>query len=34
MLTATKTQKLLSGIKEYRKQFFSKGIQDLDESGI
>lgn len=33
MLTATKTQKLLSGIKEYRKQFFSKGIQDLDESG-
>jgi hypothetical protein len=33
MLTSKKTQKLLNGIKEYRKQFFSKGIQDLDESG-
>jgi hypothetical protein len=33
MLTSTKTQKLLSGIKEYRKQFFAKDIQDLDESG-
>ncbi len=33
MLTSTKTQKLLNGIKEYRKQFFSKDIQELDESG-
>lgn len=33
MLTSTKTQKLLSGIKEYRKQFFAKDIQELDESG-
>jgi hypothetical protein len=33
MLTSKKNQKLLNGIKEYRKQFFSKGIQDLDESG-
>jgi hypothetical protein len=33
MLTSTKSQKLLNGIKEYRKQFFSKDIQDLDESG-
>lgn len=33
MLTANKTQKLFHGIKEYRKQFFSKDLQDLDESG-
>jgi hypothetical protein len=33
MLTSTKTQKLLHGIKEYRKQFFSRDIQELDESG-
>lgn len=33
MLTSTKTQKLLSGIKEYRKQFFARDIQELDESG-
>ena len=33
MLTSTKTQKLLHGIKEYRKQFFAKDIQELDESG-
>ena len=33
MLTSSKTQKLLSGIKEYRKQFFAKDIQELDESG-
>ena len=33
MLTSTKSQKLLNGIKEYRKRFFSKNIQDLDESG-
>lgn len=33
MLTSTKIQKLLAGIKEYRRQFFSKDIQDLDESG-
>lgn len=33
MLTANKTHKLLNGIKEYRKQFFSKDLQDLDESG-
>src|SRR3990170_451301 len=33
MLTSTKTQKLLNGIKEYRKQFFSKEMQELDESG-
>lgn len=33
MLTTTKTQKLLNAIKEYRKQFFLKEIQDLDESG-
>jgi hypothetical protein len=33
MLTSTKTQKLLSGIKEYRKRFFAKDIQELDESG-
>lgn len=33
MLTSVKTQKLLNGIKEYRKQFFAKDIQELDESG-
>lgn len=33
MLTSNKTQKLLNGIKEYRKQFFAKDIQELDESG-
>ncbi|HEX8040845.1 MAG TPA: type I restriction enzyme HsdR N-terminal domain-containing protein [Chryseosolibacter sp.] len=33
MLTSAKTQKLLNGIKEYRKQFFSRDIQELDESG-
>ncbi len=33
MLTSTKSQRLLNGIKEYRKRFFSKDIQDLDESG-
>lgn len=33
MLTTTKTQRLLNGIKEYRKQFFSNDIQELDESG-
>lgn len=33
MLTFTKTQKLLNGIKEYRKQFFTKDLQELDESG-
>lgn len=33
MLTSTKSQKLLNGIREYRKQFFAKDIQELDESG-
>lgn len=33
MLTSTKTQKLLNGIRDYRKQFFAKDIQELDESG-
>jgi hypothetical protein len=33
MLTPSKSKKLLAGIKDYRKRFFSKEIQDLDESG-
>lgn len=33
MLTSVKHQKLLTGIKDYRKQFFSKELLDLDESG-
>lgn len=33
MLTPAKSQKLLNGIREYRKQFLSKALLDLDESG-
>lgn len=33
MLTSTKMQRLLNGIKEYRRRFFSNDIQELDESG-
>ena len=33
MLTASKKQKLLDGIREYRKQFFHKELSELDESG-
>jgi hypothetical protein len=33
MLTANKLQKVLNGVKAYRKEFFSKEMLDLDESG-
>ncbi|MDQ2656592.1 MAG: hypothetical protein M3Y60_04155, partial [Bacteroidota bacterium] len=33
MLTSRKSHNLLNGIKEYRKQFFTKDIRELDESG-
>jgi hypothetical protein len=33
MLNSTKKQKLLLNLKSFRKQYFSKAIQELDESG-
>jgi hypothetical protein len=33
MLNASKKQKLFNSLKSYQKQYFSKAIEDLDESG-